>query len=480
MVTVSHRRYYTHTIVGLVLMLGIGFMPPLEPLTKAGMQVGGIFLGLLYLWTTVGILWPSLLGLGALAMTDGANIAGVLAASFGNNVVVMMIFILALVGVAENAGIPAYIIQWIMTRKVIEGRPWVFTIIILLGTYATAVVGGIVAAFLFWSILYKLFEDVGFKKGDQYTKLLLFGVAYATCLGTFLMPFHGMGLLLTGTMQSALPGSSLDYASYIAVMLVISLLSVFMYILAMKWIFRSDVAPLKAVKVAMFEENKLPPMSKLQKFLFFYLGLMLVMLLLPSFLPKAWLLTQKLGSAGPSGMILILFSILCIIQVEGKSLVNFADLAHKKIAWELVFLTAIALAISSLLTKPETGITAMLTQVLNPVFLNKGLLAFVFLLCLLTIILTNLTNNGVIAMLMMSVACIYAGKYQLNPATILVLLAYGSNIAFLLPASSMFGAIVHGNDWLETKDIYQYALFVAAVGLVVTVLVGFPLANMLV
>ena len=480
MIAASSRRYYLHTLIGLVLMFGIGLLPPVGPLTPVGMKVGGIFLGLLYLWSLVDILWPSLLGLGALALTGCTDIAGVLTASFGNSTVVLMIFILALVGVVETAGIPDYIIQWIMTRKVIEGRPWVFTSIILLGAYITSVMAQLVAAFLFWSILYKLFEEIGYKKGDRYTKLLLFGVAYATCMGTFLMPFHGMGLLLTGTMQSALPGSAMPYPPYIAVNLSISLLSLLLYVLAMRFIFRANVTPLQKVKTAMFEENKLPPMSKLQRFLLFYLLLMIVLLLLPSFLPKTWLLAQKLGSAGSAGIVLILFALLCIIQVDGQSLVNFRALAHQKIAWELVFLCAMALAISSFLTKPETGITALLQQILNPIFLNKSPMMFIFLLCLLAVVLTNVGNNGVIAMLMMAVSCLYVGAYGIHPAIVVILLAYCTNIAFLLPASSMFGAIAHGNDWLKAKDIYLYAVFVAVVAVIVTVLVGYPLAVLLV
>ncbi len=480
MTAVNSRRYYLHTGIGLLLMFGMGYLPPIAPLTPVGMQVGGIFLGLLYLWTMVDIMWPSLLGLAALAMSDCTNIAGVLTASFGNSTVILMIFVLALVGVVETAGIPDYIIQWIMTRKVIEGRPWVFTIIILLGTYVTSVMAQLVAAFLFWSILYKLFEDIGYKKGDRYTKLLLFGVAYATCLGTFLMPFHGMGLLLTGTMQSALPGSTLNYLPYIVVNLVISILSILLYVLMMKVGFRADVTPLRQVKTAMFEENKLPPMSRLQKFLLFYLLLMIMLLLLPSFLPKTWLLTQKLSSAGSAGIVLILFSLLCVIRVEGKSLVDFRALAHQKIAWELVFLCAMALAISSFLTKPETGITALLQQILNPIFLDKSPILFIFLLCFLAILLTNVGNNGVIAMLMMAVSCLYVGSYGIDPAIVVILLSYCTNIAFLLPASSMFGAIAHGNDWLTAKDIYLYAVLAAVVGLVLAVFVGYPLAVFLV
>ena len=82
-------------------------------------------------------------------------------------------------------------------------------------------------------------------------------------------------------------------------------------------------------------------------------------------------------------------------------------------------------------------------------------------------------------MLIMALSCLYVGSYQMNPAIVVILLSYCTNIAFLLPASSMFGAIVHGNEWLNSKDIYVYAIFVAIVAILITVLIGYPLADIL-
>lgn len=481
MSTSVSKKKYIHSAIGLILMFSIGFLPPVEPLTKAGMYIGGIFIGLLYLWTMVDILWPSLLGLAVLALSDLTNISGVLASSFGNSTVILMIFILALVGVIEYGGIPAYIVQWIMSRKVIEGRPWVFTTVILLGTYITSVMIALAAAFLFWSILYKLFEDIGYKKGDKYTKLLLFGVIYATGLGTFLMPFQGMGLILTGTLLSVLPDASVEYVPYIIVHLALAVLSILIWVFAMKFIFRADVTLLKQVKVEMFTQNKLPPMSKLQKFLLYYLVLTIVLLLLPGFLPKTWIVTQKMLSLGPCGTVILLFAVLGIIQVDGHSLVNFRDLAYQKITWELVFLCAVALTISPLLTNADTGITTLLFKFLNPLFLGKSSIVFIILLCLLTVVLTNVANNGVIGVIMVNLSCMYVLNYNINPAVAVIIICYCSNIAFLLPASSMFGAVAHGNkDWLSAKDIYVYAVFVAAVGIILPAFVGYPLALVLV
>lgn len=69
-------RYYRHTFIGLLLMFGFRFLPPLAPLTETGMQVVGIFLGVIYLWSTVETIWPSILGIIALGTTNYCGIDG--------------------------------------------------------------------------------------------------------------------------------------------------------------------------------------------------------------------------------------------------------------------------------------------------------------------------------------------------------------------------------------------------------------------
>ena len=70
MIKVKNMSYLINSIIGIALMFGIPLIPPIEPLTKIGMQLGGIFIGLVYLWSTVDLLWPCLLGIIALAFTD--------------------------------------------------------------------------------------------------------------------------------------------------------------------------------------------------------------------------------------------------------------------------------------------------------------------------------------------------------------------------------------------------------------------------
>ena len=62
--------YWIHSAICVAFIFGFGLLTPFGSLEKLGMQVLGIFIGLLYGWTFIGFIWPSLLGLLALGFTE--------------------------------------------------------------------------------------------------------------------------------------------------------------------------------------------------------------------------------------------------------------------------------------------------------------------------------------------------------------------------------------------------------------------------
>ena len=90
--------YWVHTVITLVLMFGIGYLEPWGELEPVGMKVLGIFIGLLWGWTTIGFVWPSLMGVCALGLSGYQTTLQVLAAGFGaanNTVLCVFLFIFA-------------------------------------------------------------------------------------------------------------------------------------------------------------------------------------------------------------------------------------------------------------------------------------------------------------------------------------------------------------------------------------------------
>ena len=76
----STVRAYLHVIVFFALTLGTGFLPP-PGITEMGMNILGVFLGLLYGWSFIGFAWPSMICLVALGFTGYAEPAAIIASA---------------------------------------------------------------------------------------------------------------------------------------------------------------------------------------------------------------------------------------------------------------------------------------------------------------------------------------------------------------------------------------------------------------
>ena len=126
-------KNYIHYVIGLAIMFAFRFIPVgvLPNVTPVGLQVLGIFIGTLYLWTTVDPLTSSLISLCMIGLSDYAPAAAVLPQAFGTPVVVQLFFLMIFIGGLTNRKLTVYIARWIMTRKFIEGKPWVITFVML-------------------------------------------------------------------------------------------------------------------------------------------------------------------------------------------------------------------------------------------------------------------------------------------------------------------------------------------------------------
>ncbi len=146
---------------------------------------------------------------------------------------------------------------------------------------------------------------------------------------------------------------------------------------------------------------------------------------------------------------------------DGKSIVDLRFIAGQKIAWDLAFLLACVMAISSALTNDATGVKPFLAGVLNPIF--NGMSPFVMFAVMLAVclVLTNFANNGVIALLLLPITYITTASMNIpNIGYFVSALAFTSQTALLIPGSSIYGAMIHGNDWVSAGFVYKTTICV--------------------
>ena len=479
----SHRStlYFINSLIGVALVFGTGMLPPMAPLTPIGMKVGGIFLGMLWFWSTVGILWPSLLGLLALGISGIAPMREVMGMSFGHPNTVLILFSMVLFGAIQEAGVTRYVSRWFLTRKIINGKPTVFSFVFIYTTYVLAsLLANILPALLFmWGILYDVLKESGYKRGDKYATLMVIGTLFGAVCGQGTKPFIGAALLMVGAFENA-SGLTMNYMSYIMCSIVLSTVSLLAYVLLMKYVFRPDTSKISNITIEQFTKHPLPAMEATQKLLFFSLFAFLVLAIAPSIAPKTFPGIVLINKLGPWGLGIAFVALLNMVTIAGKPLLNFKEVAAKYLIWDVYFLVCMAIAISEALTKPSTGISPFLTEIMHPFFGGHSAAMLTVVTLAFCIIATQVANNVVLIIIIMpALAAFFAnsGGSFAGTATLIIL---GAHIAILTPAGSPYAAVLFANkEWLEPKDIYTYGSAIVVLTIAVYLLVGIPLSTIL-
>ncbi len=436
-------------------MFGVGLIPPIEPLTPLGMSLVGIFLGVLYGWIFIDIIWPSIAGLLALMLVGGMKPGMLLNKSFGDPIVVMMFFIFVFCATINYYGLSKFISLWFITRKAVAGKPWLFTYtflgsIMLLGGLTSASPAAVIG----WSILYGVCEVCGYKKGDGYPTMMVFGIVYAAQVGMALIPFKQAALTVMSAYET-MSGTHIDYAKYMFIALVACALCSLLFLLIGKYIFRPDVSRLANLDASQLDKDQSLSLNKVQKAVLGFLFALVALLLIPAFLPKDLFFVRFLQSIGNTGICMFLVGVMCFIKVNGKPLLRFKAMVDDGVAWGIIFILAMVQPLSGAMANPASGITPFLMSVLEPLFGSGSPLFFAVCMGLLATILTQFINNGAVGVALMPVIFSYCTNMGVGPELPVIMVVMGVHLAFLTPAASSSAALLHGNEWASTKSIWK-------------------------
>ena len=453
-------KYYVHSAIVIILMFGFPLLPTIEPLTPYGMQVAGIFLGCLYGWTTVGIIWPSILGLIKLAFAGFGTMTATFTAAYGNDTYLFVFFMLAFAALVSKAGVTDFIAKWVVSRKIAAGKPYVIAFFVYLAAYVVAALVSVMPSIVIcWTLAYQLFDEFGYTNKDKYPKLMVIGVVIAALAGQCVFPFKPFAVIMTGVLNTQL-GLSIDFATFTFFAFVLGFGQILIWLAICKFVYRPDTVRIENGSFTYDNDEKL------NAYQIQVLALLLVLVLcmfLPGFLPDCGLKTF-LKTMGNTGLVLAALGICSFIQLRnGKSFADVADLIKTGVPWPTMFLLGTAMAIASAISG-ETGISALFKQILTPIFAGNNAVLF-FVLCIVaTLVLTNIINNVVVGMLMVPLICTFSQTLGFPPEILVVAICVVCNVTYFLPSGSPIAAFLHGNsEWISSSECQKYsALFLLA------------------
>ena len=464
----SQIKYIICLVIGLFFMFVFGrIVPAWGSITPMGMNIIGIFIGMLFMTSTVGdLMFPGMFGMIAL-VSSGYMAASEAAAGFlGSATVLQILLILVLCNALSKTGVGEVIAKFIITRRFIQGRPLLFVGMFLFAMF----VGGIFIATssavpFFFPIWDALCKQIGYKKEDSFNKLMLLGIYLFLVLGSFVIPFYGMVPMYVNYFTEQLSGTGFvfDPIAYMIPAICVALAFLMLYVMAIKFVFRCDLDKLKDFDVSKMEgfDRDSIRANREQKIMLTafiaVIGYSLSIMFLPSSFP--WYAAYKDFSLG--FVTLLVLCILGIYRVNGKSFLPLAQAFTQGVQWPIIILLGSFSLVGGALGNEELGITGFIIEMAGPVFGKLSWPLFILVCVTLCTVLTNFISNMATAMMVFSIVTPFAVNFMkmgINVSVLGVAITYSCMFAYMTYSSFYCSAMLLGHEAIDSKFIFTKGL----------------------
>lgn len=464
--------------LGLLCMLLGKVLPPLAGLTPAGMQVMGIFAGVLIMWLTISIHWPSLLCIAMLATVPGLNLKKLLMASIGDSTISFLLFtFMCTYALSKTPFVKRCAINFICSRIARKGSWW-FLIsycasVLIIGMFISPVVLFVI----YLPILDAICEELQLRNEDSLSNSLVLGQLICAEVSCGMTPIaHVFPIMALGFYSSA-TGKTIAYGDYMLFAVPVGIICFVALMLLFRFVLKPDMSKVAGLDFDALEKT-VPPMEKYEKTVLLIFVLVVLMWIVPGFLksicPPVY---QFFGSQGTAFPPLIGASLLCLLTLGGKPLLDFKEAVSKGVDWSSIIMAAGTLALGSAMTNKTVGITTWITQSLSPLLQSASTIMLVVFLITWAALQTNLSSNMVTVTVVTAIAIPLCNATQgaVNTAVICALIGMIASYAYATPPAHPAVALAIGSEKTTTGQVLKLGLTMIVISVAVTVLVGYPL-----
>ncbi|MDO4281478.1 MAG: SLC13 family permease [Peptococcaceae bacterium] len=459
-----------HYLIVFAFCFLFRFIPGFAGITPLGMGILGSFIGAVYGWIVVGMLWPSIMALVGIGLSIGMN--EMYAASFGSMTVICLIFCMPLIGICNETGAFNWVINKLLGSRFMSGKGWITIWFLLIASWIMGTMNPIIMGIIFCAFATQIFKQVGVEKNEKLPIFTYLGIAYACMMGQVLIPFFSTGLTLVMAYNNMFPDSPLNFGKYLLFMIIAGLVMVTIYVLLMRFVFRVDVS-----KVANFKrENKEMKITGDQKkalsvFVLFIVFSMCAVLPIGA-------IQGFFGQFNIGGITLVMLAVITLIKKsDGTSLCNIEE-GLKTISWGQITMIGYIMAIAMYMNTEATGIPAAMAKLLQP-FMALPPLVFIIVALAFAALLTNFANNMIVIVLVMPFMFNFSHAIGMEPTGMICLLFVLAQFALMTPAASPVTAVCMTQEMADSNLMTKAAIKMVPCLFVFGVLVGWPLAQIL-
>jgi sodium-dependent dicarboxylate transporter 2/3/5 len=479
--------YLLKSLFGIAIMVFAGFIPAPAPITQAGMVVIGLFVGLIFLWSFVDLVWPTFVGIIVFAFVAmdiypaSTQMAGIYEAgiqSFGNWITLFVLGALVLCQALEETGTIKRITMWFLTTRFAKKSPWTFTFMLLLSGLVISLFLDVTPTQIFMlKIAHEVFEELGFKKGDPWPRMVVIGITFTSIIGFTMTPIcHTLPILFTG-ISASITGQPVNLLTYMLVGIPVGAIIWIIMYFWFKIFVKPDVSQFKNVDFAIIDAKRPGPMDKREKAVVTISIIVLLAWVIPgflSFLAPSAEITGLVNALTATFPLFAGIAVMGIIHIDGKPLLDI-EAAFKRISWLPVILLAGIMMAASAMGEAPTGLPAWVMENVVPLFNGLSPFMVVAVISILCVIITNIANNVPVGIIFVSVGTPLALSMGIHPAIVAVAVSISANLAYTIPPAYVPIGIAYGDPYCNGGSVFRNGLMMAFVSIVVCALLIYPL-----
>ncbi len=459
-----------HYIIVALFCLCFRFIPGVAGITPLGMGILGSFIGAIYGWIMIDMLWPSLMALLGIGLSIGMN--QMLAASFGNLTVVSLILCMGVVGIAMKTGAFNWLVQLLLNIKFMRGKAWLCIWLIFLIAWFMGAHNPIIMCVIFCAFVNSMFKEIGVQKNDKLVIFTYLGLAYCLMMGQILFPFFSTGLVLINSYGAMFPDNPIDMISYLIFMIVMGVTMVTIYTLLMRFVFRVDASAVANFKLG----GGVPKASRDQKIALAFFVVFIALNILNA-LPLG-VVTAFLNQFGLVGFCIVLACAAALIPGEnGAPLANLEELFHM-CNWGQITMVGFIMVLASYMNTPDTGISTAMAALLQP-FMALPPLVFIVVALAFAAILTNFANNMIVVVLVMPFLVNFGMQIGMAPTAMVALLFLLAQFAIATPAASPVTAVAYSQEMADPRKLTVAAVKMVPLLFLFSILIGWPVSQLI-
>lgn len=476
----DYKKKYLHIVIAIIIgIVLLNVVPAANGLTDVGVKVIAMFVPVLYLWLTVGTDWTSWLALALIFMTGIMAPGAVYAGTFGTPLIITVIGMMAFSKVLTDTGVIDTAVKWTMSREIVRNKPYLFMTFIFIVCAVLSFfmdVGAITLVFI--AIIKVACEQIGYKKGDPFCTALFLGIFWITNAWNGGSPLgHALPIIMINAATAA--GYEITFAKWMSVGIPAALLITIVAIIFICLIWRPEASKFKNYDLEAIRAE-VKPLTKQGIIAVVLLVLVVLYWVVPTIFP-GMLPANIMGvynTWGTTFPLIIAMVLLCVIHIDGKPIATFRDMTSTANITVLLFIGTVAV-LGNAISSPDTGISACLINLLEPITSTLPIFAIIALAFLGCIVLTNFISNSVCMLLFFSLAVPIAAAAGQNVTAIITLLCVLACFASLVPSAAATAPFYFGENYVTVKNSFKQNLIMIGLTWVIVAFVVFPIISRL-